>query len=192
MTVFKIPKNINELTFAQFQKIKDWDGIVYAELVEKLLGIDFDEALKLVDEEFEPKDFLFMNKLFDFKPEAPKTIMVGFKKIKVPGDLFKKATLGQIETTGIILKDFEFYEDKPENQTPIFNEVCKYAIQITAIFLYPLFFECKFNSKKYMNIEKLLNKCFYRDILNISFFLLMSFLKFAEMNKSALQPKILN
>jgi len=171
----RIPKSLDEITFAQFLKIKDWDGITYAELVEKLLDIDFAEALDLVDTKLEAKDFLFFDGFLEFDPnKRPKYLKIENKKIKISIDLYNDAKLGQIGELGKVYDKFEF---DPKDKIQVFNEHCKHAIDICSIFLYAPFYDLEFNSDKYKVVEQKLLGCNYQKIIQLAFFLFLNYLE---------------
>lgn len=179
---YELPSSTNEITFEQFLRIKDWDGILYSEFVEKILDIDFDEALEITDSELKAKDFAYLEQLFIFDKKI-KTITVAKKKIKLPKDLFNNSSLGQLAELSLLINK-EFKEGIDEQET--YKIICKNALQIDAIYLYPYFFDCKFNSKKYRNVEQYLLKSNYKEVLGVAFFLLMSYLKSKKMSETNL------
>ena len=185
---YKIPTKTSELTFEQFLRIKDWDGIVYSEFIQKLLDIEFVEALEMTDAELKAKDFNFITELFDFGIKKNKTINIGSKKIELPKNLFEESTLGQFAELSKIVDTIEY--DK-EDEKKSYDMICDKANEMCAIYFYPLYFETDFNQKKYKHVIKHINKCNYRNILSLAFFLSMRYLE-SELSKiKNLERKIL-
>ncbi len=185
---YKIPTKTSELTFEQFLRIKDWDGIIYSEFIQNLLDIEFVEALEMTDTELKAKDFNFITELFNFEVKKKKTINISSKKIKLPTNLFDESTLGQFAELSKIADTIEY--DK-EDEKKSYDMICDKANEMCAIYLYPLFFETDFNSEKYKHVIKHINKCNYRDILNVVFFLLTKYLELKQSKITNLERKIL-
>lgn len=165
---YDIKTKANELTFKEFLRIRDWDGIHYAEFLEKLLEIDYDVALKIVDEDLKPKDCIKL----DFDLKRPEIFNIAGKKVKVPKNLFKESTQGQVGMLSNIIDKIKIVNDDGK-YTIEYNEDFYNAVpEIIAIYIHPLFHQIKFSSEKYKEIIPDIENSKYLEVLGICFFLL--------------------
>jgi len=177
---YKIPTSYNELTYKEFIKVKDWDGIHHAELIEKLLDIDYDIALYIADNHVKYKDVEFLDS-FDQKKltKKPKKITLKGKTYRIPNDLFNESTFGQIVTFREIIKSIEDYD----------NEVYQYIPKIVSIYLYKVI-HGNFDSRKYESIIKDIEECNFIDVTSIGFFLLRKLIALGELNNKSSRVEI--
>ena len=159
-----IPSKASELTYQDFLKVWDWDGIHEAEFLEKLLEIDYATALELVDGYLKESDFEFFR---NTEYPRPDKIEIFGKKYRVHENLFKESTTGQIATFKGLLEIVK----QDEWETKIYPLLPK----ILAIYFYPAIRKTLFTSVKYQEIIYLIEKCSYVDVLGVGFFLLKSY-----------------
>ncbi len=173
---YEIPTSLDELTYEQFMRVKDWDGIHHAELIERLLEIDYDIALEIADTKLKAKDLfsLYNINFKDKTDKAPKTIVIRGVKCKVPKNLFNESTFGQKAVLEKIIKSV-----KPDDWD---IEIYGKLTQIMAVYFYPMIVKGKFNSEKYTDVIRIIDKCNFLNVLSIGFFLLASWI--ASMNLS--------
>ncbi len=172
---YTIPTKASELSYKDFLKVKDWDGIHEAEFIEKLLGVDYATALEITDGYLKEDCFEYFRNIDYSKPEK---IEIFGKKYKVNEDLFKESTTGQIA----IFKSLLARMDEKTYHSIIY----KLLPQILAIYFYPMVRNTIFNSKKYSQITYLIEDCSYKDVLGVGFFLLMKLTEYQRLkNKNS-------
>lgn len=178
---YTIPTKASELSYKDFLKVKDWDGIHEAEFVEKLLDIDFATALEITDGYLKEDCFEYFRNNEYSKPDK---IEIFGKKYKVHKNLFTESTAGQIA---------EFKNKLAQIKPDEWDEKIHILLpQILAIYFYTIIRNTVFNSVKYNEITYLIENCNYKDVLGVGFFLLKNYIKYQKMKNKDLAVQMQN
>lgn len=169
-TKYTIPTKASELSYKDFLKVRDWDGIHEAEFIEKLLGIDFATALEITDGYLKEDQFEYFRNV-DYS--LPNKIEIFGKKHKVHEDLFNESTSGQIAEFKKILSQI-----KPDEWD---EKIHILLPQILAIYFYTSIRNTIFTSVKYNEVTYLIENCSYKDVLGVGFFLLKKFIEYQRL-----------
>jgi len=178
---YTIPTKAGELSYKDFLRVKDWDGIHEAEFIEKLLNVDYSAALEITDGYLKENCFEYFRNVDYSKPDK---IEILGKKYRVKEDLFTESTTGQIAIFKMLLARM----DKDTFNTVIY----KLLPEILAIYFYPMVRNTVFNSKQYKQIIYLIEDCSYKDVLGVGFFLLKNLTEYQRLKNKDLAAQMQN
>ena len=192
----KLLPSIETLTVQQvidvWGLIKNESFDVY-ELVCKLTGCDYAEALEIVDGKLLPSDLTFISQIDTlFSIEKPKFISIDGRTVKVPGSTIEDLTIGQKSMINRIAIQnpptdvLDILKKEPEKRTEQetiklnawnnlwIDHIVNVSGEIAAVVLQSEYYSEPFSSKKHDEFKELIKSLPAIEILPIAFFLLTS------------------